>query len=110
MNEMLVVTSGSVPGKRTTKALGLVRGSTIRARHLGNDIVAMLRNLVGGEITEYAELINRARDEAVSRMVRDAERLGANAIVDVRFSTTQVMSGAAEILAYGTGVVVQDED
>lgn len=106
---MQVVTSSFITGKRIVRTLGLVTGSTIRARHIGQDIMAVLRNLVGGEIREYGELIARARDEALQRMVEKATSMGANAVIDVRFSTTQVMSGAAEILAYGTAVVVEDE-
>lgn len=106
---MDVVTSNFISGKRVVRTLGLVMGSTIRARHIGNDIMAALRNLVGGEVREYSELIARSREEAVRRMVEEATRMGANAVIDVRFATTQVMAGAAEILAYGTAVVVEDE-
>jgi uncharacterized protein YbjQ (UPF0145 family) len=105
---LLIVTSSTITGKKISETLGLVEGSAIRARHIGNDIMAGLRNLVGGEIREYAELIAKAREEAISRMSKKAEKLAADAIVDFRFSTTQVMGGAAEILAYGTAVKLED--
>jgi uncharacterized protein YbjQ (UPF0145 family) len=89
------------------KVLGLVRGNTIRARHMGKDIMAGFRNVVGGEISEYTKLMGEAREQAIDRMVEEAEEFGANAIVMSRFSTSQVMSGAAELLAYGTAVVVE---
>ena len=106
---MLIVSTESVIGKRTVKTLGLVRGNTIRARHIGNDIMAGLRNIVGGEVKEYTKMISESREEALNRMVKDAQRLGANAIIGVRFTTSQVMAGASEILAYGTAVIVEDE-
>jgi len=90
------------------ESLGLVRGNTIRARHIGHDIMAGLRTIVGGEIKDYTTMLGQARDQAIERMVNQAERLGANAIVGVRFTTSQTMSGAAEILAYGTAVRVQE--
>lgn len=105
---MIVTTTGSVAGKRIVRTLGLVRGNTIRARHLGRDITAGLRTLVGGEISEYTKLFAEAREQAIDRMVEEAEGLGANAVVEVRFTTSMVMSGAAELLAYGTAVVVED--
>ena len=107
---MNVYTTEVVPGREVVKALGLVKGSTIRARHLGNDIVAGLRNLVGGEVREYSQLLNKAREEALSRMIQEAEALGANAILSVRFSTSAVMSGAAEVLVYGTAVKLSDPE
>ena len=106
---MIVTTSENVAGHRVVRSLGLVRGNTIRARHLGKDIMALGRNVVGGEISEYTKLLGEAREQAVDRMVEEAEALGANAIIMVRFSTSQVMSGAAELLAYGTAVVVEAE-
>jgi len=87
--------------------LGLVRGNTIRARHIGHDLMAALRNLVGGEITDYTKMLSESREQALDRMVEQAKALGANAVVGVRFSTSMVMSAAAEILAYGTAVVVE---
>ncbi|MFZ5898741.1 MAG: YbjQ family protein [Bacillota bacterium] len=104
---MIVTTSSTIAGKNVVKTLGLVTGSVIRSRHIGKDIIAGLRNVVGGEIKEYTELMADARQEAVKRMTSEAEKLGANAVVDVRFATAQVMSMAAEILAYGTAVVIE---
>ena len=106
---MIVTTSGDIAGKRITRSLGLVRGNTIRARHVGRDITAVLRNLVGGEVSEYTKLFAEAREQSLDRMVAEARALGANAVVEVRFSTSMVMSAAAELLAYGTAVVVEDE-
>lgn len=104
---MIVVTSDHIEGKNITKTLGMVKGSTVRARHLGRDITAGLRGIVGGEITEYTKLMAEAREEAIYRMEEAAEKMGANAILDTRFMTSMVMSGAAEILVYGTAVVVE---
>ena len=104
---MIMVTSDFVSGKKITKTLGLVRGNTIRARHIGKDIKAALRNIVGGEITDYTKMMAESREQALDRMVEEAESLGANAIISVRFSTSMIMQNAAEILAYGTGVVVE---
>lgn len=104
---MLLSTTDTISGKTVTKHLGLVRGNTIRARHIGKDILAALRNLVGGEIAEYTKLLGESREQAIDRMVEEARRLGANAIVGVRFSTSEVTTHAAEILAYGTAVVVE---
>jgi uncharacterized protein YbjQ (UPF0145 family) len=100
---MLILTTDTVPG-RTVTPLGLVRGSTVRAKHLGSDIVAGLRNLVGGEIKEYASLLAGAREQAIDRMVAEAEALGADAIIAVRFETSAIAQSASEILAYGTAV------
>lgn len=106
---MIVVTTPDIPGSRITETLGLVRGNTIRSRHLGRDIVAMLRNLAGGEIREYTKMMAEAREQAIDRMVEEAEALGADAVVMVRFQNTEVMKGAAEMLCYGTAVrLVQD--
>lgn len=104
---MMVVTSDQIAGQRIVRTLGLARGSTIRARHVGRDFMAFLRNLVGGEVTEYTRLMAESREEALARMVEDAQRMGANAVVGTRFSTAMIMSGAAEMLAYGTAVVVE---
>ncbi|HHK67041.1 MAG TPA: heavy metal-binding domain-containing protein [Candidatus Acetothermia bacterium] len=101
---MLIVTTETVEGRKILETLGLVRGNTIRARHIGRDIMAGLRTIVGGEIKDYTQMLSRARDQAVGRMIAEAEELGANAIVGVRFTTSQTMAGAAEILAYGTAV------
>ena len=101
---MLLTTSDAIVGSKITKTLGIVKGNTIRAKHIGKDFVASLRNIVGGEITEYTEMLDESRDEAVGRMVKDAEKLGADAVVTVRFTTSTVIGGAAELLAYGTAV------
>ena len=104
---MIITTSGQVEGKKIARTLGLVKGSTIRARHLGRDIMAGLRGMVGGEVTEYTKMMAEAREQAIQRMVEDAEKQGANAIVSMRFTTSMVMQSASEILAYGTGVVLE---
>ena len=104
---MIVTTSGQVEGKNIVKTIGLVKGSTIRARHMGRDIMAGLRGIVGGEISEYTKMMAEAREEALQRMIEDAENKGANAIVNMRFGTSMVMSNAAEVLAYGTGVTLE---
>lgn len=104
---MIVASSSSIAGKRIVKTLGLVKGNTVRARHIGKDIMAVFKNIVGGEIEEYTKLLAESRDQSLDRMIVDAERLGANAIVDVRFSTSYIMANAAEILVYGTAVVVE---
>ena len=106
---MIVVTSENIAGKKVVKTLGLVRGNTVRARHIGKDIMAGLRNIVGGEVHEYAKLIAESREQTLDRMVAEAESLGANAIIAARFTTSVMAAGAAELLAYGTGVVVEDE-
>ena len=105
---MMVVTTDGISGKRVVKTLGLVRGSTIRARHVGGDILAFLRTLVGGEIHEYVKLMGEAREQAVDRMVEEARELDADAIVSVRFATSEIMSGAAELLVYGTAVKLDE--
>jgi uncharacterized protein YbjQ (UPF0145 family) len=97
----------SIPGKRITEFYGVVSGSTVRAKHLGRDFMASLKNLVGGELQGYTELLQESRNEAVERMVQQAESLGANAIVNVRFSTSSIAQGAAELFAYGTAVRVE---
>ncbi len=106
---MIVVTTDYIPGKKIRRTLGLVRGNTVRARFFGKDIMAFFRNMVGGEVTEYTKMIGESREQALDRMVEDAKELGANAVVNVRFATSEVMQGAAEILAYGTAVVVEDD-
>ncbi len=106
---MIIVTSNKIAGKKIVKTVGWVKGSTIRARHLGRDIMAGLRGVVGGEITEYTKMMAESREQAIQRMTQDAEAQGANAVVNLRFTTSMVMQNASEILAYGTGVVVEDE-
>jgi uncharacterized protein YbjQ (UPF0145 family) len=105
---MMIVTTDSIANKRIVKTLGLVRGNTVRARHIGKDIMAGLRNIVGGEIHEYAKLIAESREQSLDRMVEEAGELGANAILATRFTTSVMMGGAAELLAIGTAVVVED--
>ena len=107
--DILIVTSPEIPGKKIVRTLGLVAGNTIRARHLGKDIMAGLRNLVGGEITEYAKLLSESREQALDRMKEKAGKLGANAVISLQFQTSVITGGAAEMMAYGTAVVVEDE-
>lgn len=107
---MIVATADNIEGRVIIRTLGLVRGNSIRVRHVGKDILAALRNLVGGEVSEYTKLLAESREQAIDRMVEDAQQLGANAITCVRFETSMVMQGAAELLAYGTAVVVRDAD
>ncbi len=107
---MIVVTANRVSGKRVARTLGLVRGNTIRARHIGKDVMAVFRNIVGGEVSEYTKLLAESREQALDRMVDEARSLGANAIISLRFSTSMIMGGSAELLAYGTAVVLEDAD
>jgi uncharacterized protein YbjQ (UPF0145 family) len=104
---MLLSTTDTIEGKMIVKQLGLVKGNTIRARHFGKDFMAGLKNLVGGEISEYTKLMAESREQSIDRMIESAQDLGANAIVGVKFATSQVMNMAAEILVYGTAVVVE---
>ncbi len=104
---MFLSTTDNIVGRKIVKHLGLVRGNTIRARHIGRDILAVLRNIVGGEITDYTKLFAESREQAVDRMIANARELGANAIVEIRFSTSEIMGGASEMMAYGTAVVVE---
>ena len=104
---MILVTTEHVPGQQETASLGLVRGSSIRARHMGKDIMATFRNMAGGEILEYSKLLGESREQAVDRMIEEAQALGADAIIGVRFQTSMVMSGAAEMLCYGTAVKLE---
>jgi uncharacterized protein YbjQ (UPF0145 family) len=97
----------TIPGKQITRFFGVVSGSTVRAKHIGKDIMAGFKNIVGGELKAYTELIGEARNDAIARMVQEAESLGANAVVNVRFSTSSVAQGAAELFAYGTAVTVE---
>jgi uncharacterized protein YbjQ (UPF0145 family) len=106
---MLSTTTESVPGRGTVEVLGVVRGNTVRARNVGRDVTQSLRNLVGGELNSYTGLMTEARDEAADRMEAEAESLGADAVVNVRFTTSNVAQSAAEILAYGTAVRLADE-
>lgn len=101
---MIVASTDFIQGKTITQTLGLVRGNTIRAKWFGKDIVSGLRQIVGGELKEYTEMLTEAREEALSRMVQEAEKLNADAVINVRFTTSQIMTSAAEILVYGTAV------
>lgn len=105
---MIVVTSESIANKRIVRTLGIVRGNTVRARHIGKDILAGLRNIVGGEVHEYAKLVAESREQSLDRMTAEAQALGANAIIATRFTTSVLMGGAAELLAIGTAVVIED--
>ena len=106
--EILVVTSPEIPGKKIVRTLGLVAGNTIRSRHIGKGIMAGLRNIVGGEVTEYAKLLSESREQSLDRMKAKAEQLGANAVISLQFQTSVIMGGAAEMMAYGTAVVVDE--
>ena len=105
---MYLSTSNEIAGKAITRHVGLVKGNTIRARHLGRDIMAIVRNIVGGEITDYTKMMAESREQALDRMIEEAQNLGANAIIHIDFATSSIMGGASEILAYGTAVVVED--
>ena len=104
MKEIITTTTDNIPDKKVTQILSIVKGSTIRARHIGRDVMAGFKNIVGGEIKSYTQMISQSREEAFNRMVNDAADQGADAIINVRFVTSMVMQGAAEILAYGTAV------
>lgn len=104
MKNIIVTTSENIPGKKIRKIIGIVKGNTVRSRNIGHDIVAGLKNIVGGEIKTYTDLISQSRDEALKRMIENAKSLGADAVINVRFSTSTVMAGASEMLAYGTAV------
>jgi len=106
---MFIVNTEFVPGKRIVRVFGLVQGSTVRAKHLGRDIAAGLKNLVGGELKGYTELLNESRNEALRRMIEQSQKLGANAILNVRFGTSTITAGASELLCYGTAVELADE-
>jgi uncharacterized protein YbjQ (UPF0145 family) len=105
---MIIVSTDCVAGHRAVRTLGIVKGNTVRACHVGEDLLAFLKNLVGGEVIEYTEVIAQAREQALDRMVAEARSLGANAVVGMRFSTTVVAQGTAEIMAYGTAVILED--
>ena len=105
---MIMTTSEKIEGRNIITTIGLVKGSTIRARHLGRDIMAGLRGVVGGEITEYTKMMAESREQALQRMEEDAKAQGANAVISLRFTTSMVMQSASEILAYGTGVLIEE--
>jgi len=109
MKIIVISTTPDVAGKKIARTLGMVRGNTVRARHIGRDIMAGLRNIIGGEVHEYTKLLAESREQALDRMTEEAARLGANAVVSVRFVTSLLAAGAAELLAYGTAVVVEDQ-
>jgi uncharacterized protein YbjQ (UPF0145 family) len=104
---MIVVTCDEIPGYRVVEVVGLVRGNAVRARHVGKDILAFLRNLVGGEVHEYTKMLAETREQALDRMIEEAEHMGANAVVTLRMVSAEVSAGVAELLAYGTGVRVE---
>ena len=104
---MIITPGNEIAGYRVTKTLGLVRGNTIRARHIGRDITAVFKNIIGGEIEEYTKMMAESREQALDRMISEAQGLGANAIIDVRFGTSYIMGSAAEILAYGNAVELE---
>ena len=106
MEQMMTSNIETIPGFTITKSLGVVSGSTVRAKHIGKDILAGLKNIIGGELKAYTELLTEARTEALGRMMMDASQRGANAVVNVRFATSSVAGGAAELFAYGTGVII----
>jgi uncharacterized protein YbjQ (UPF0145 family) len=105
---MIVVSSPDIPGKKIVKTLGLVKGNTIRARHIGKDILAVFKNIVGGEIHEYTKLMAESREQAIDRMIEDAEKMGANAIISVTSTTSMISQGAAELMVLGTAVVIEE--
>lgn len=106
---MILVNIDYIPGKKVEKVFGVVKGSTVHSKHIGKDILAGLRTIIGGEIEEYTQMLDEARQIAVSRMVKDAESMGANAILNIRFASASVMQNAAELVAYGTAVYVSEE-
>mgnify|MGYP002631425206 FL=1 len=106
---MIVVTSDQIPGKKITKTIGMVRGGTVRGKHIGKDILAFFRNLVGGEIDEYTKMLAESREQALDRMIQNAKHLDANAIVCTRYASSEIASGAAEVFVYGTAVVIEED-
>jgi uncharacterized protein YbjQ (UPF0145 family) len=106
---MILTSTQDIPGKKITRTFGLVKGNTIRARNIGRDIIAVFKNLIGGEIEEYTKLLAQSREQAMDRMISAAEEMGANAIVGIRFSTSYIMQSAAEIMVYGTAVLIDDK-
>ncbi len=107
---MLLTNLEYVPGKNVTRHLGLVQGSTVRSKHVGRDIMAGVKNIFGGELTGYTELLQESREEAMDRMTQQAESIGANAVLNIRFSTSSITQGASELFTYGTAVVLEDAD
>jgi uncharacterized protein YbjQ (UPF0145 family) len=107
---MIVTNTDFVQDHTVKKVLGIVKGNAVRVRHAGRDIMALMRNLVGGEIKEYTKLLAETREQAIDRMTEEAIKMGANAVINVRFSTSQIMQGAAELLAYGTAVILEPDE
>jgi uncharacterized protein YbjQ (UPF0145 family) len=107
---MILTTTETVAGKRVVQVLGLVRGNTIRARSIGRDILAVFKNIAGGEITDYTKMLAESREQSLDRLTEDATSLGANAVIGIRFGTSSVMQSAAEVLVYGTAVILEDEE
>ena len=106
---MIIMTTSEIPGKEVSEVLGIVRGNTVRARNIGRDIMAVIKNMIGGEIEEYTKLLAEARDQALDRMEQQAESIGADAVINVRFATSFIMTSAAEMLAYGTAVKIRSK-
>ena len=106
---MIITTTDAIPGKRVVRVIGLARGNTVRCRHVGQDITAFMKNITGGEVREYTKLMAECREQALDRMREEAAKLGANAVVGVRFMTSEIMEHAAELLVYGTAVIVEDD-
>ncbi|MBI9107258.1 MAG: YbjQ family protein [Spirochaetales bacterium] len=106
-DKMILSTTETIPGRTVKKVLGLVRGNTIRARHMGHDIMAGFKNMVGGEIVDYTKMMAESREQAIDRLIEDAESIGANAVIGLKFTTTSMMQGAAEFLVYGTAVIIE---
>ena len=109
MSKIILATTERIYGKKVIRHLGLVRGSSTRGRHIGHDIMAKFRGIVGGEIHEYSKLMAESREQVLDRIMDDAQELGANAVLSLRFVTTEIAAGAAELLVYGTAVIVEDE-
>jgi len=107
---MIVTTTDYIPGYEIEEILGVVFGNTVRAKHIGKDLTAALKNIVGGELEEYTEMLRDARAEAMNRMINEAKKIGADAVINIRFTTSQTMAGAAELLAYGTAVKIKKKD
>jgi uncharacterized protein YbjQ (UPF0145 family) len=110
MNDVIISTTDKIYGKKVVKHLGLVRGTSIRCRHIGHNILASFRSLVGGEIHEYTKLLAESREQVLDRIIQDTRELGGNAIVGLQFSTSEIVKGAAELMVYGTAVITEDEN
>lgn len=106
---MILATSDDIPGRRIVKTLGLVKGNTVRSRSVGHDVMAFIRSMVGGEVTDYTKMMAESREQAIDRMVEEARGMGANAVTAIRFSIATILQGGSEMMAYGTAVIVEDE-